>query len=150
MTGPIREWRYDVELSDAGWVWLPGPEESVAAWAQGVEEELAAESAVAVELGEQLRSFAGALLRRRPDLGALWVPDPVRGVLATLRTDRYKLTSPLELIETVRHLVAPPRCVDSDGDLTAVELTMTWARLQGDAFADLADHAARLLRITVG
>ena len=53
---------------------------------------------------------------------APWIPDPVHGVLATLRADRYGLTSPLEQLAALLH--------------------------EGDEFAETADQAAALLRIT--
>ncbi|RBY98017.1 hypothetical protein DQ237_03745 [Blastococcus sp. TF02-8] len=195
MTAARRNWGYTVDPPDGGWIWIPRPDESVAVWAEQVCEDLYVEGAAAVELGEQLRSFATALLQRAPDLGALWIPDPVYGVLATLRSDRYKLTSTLEeiaeaersrlepglaapevglitlpagpalrvrrverqpgwlagdlLVETVRHLVAPPGALDVDGDPTGIELLMSWTVLhEGDEFADMADQAAGLLQIT--
>lgn len=193
MTEPIREWRYDVEPSDGGWVWLSGPAEDVAGWARRSCADLSVRGAAAVALEDQLRSFATTMRQQPPDLGALWVPDPSHGVLATLRADRYKLTSSLGqvaedergrvepglvspevddvrlpagpalrirrverqagdlLVETVRHLVAPPRVVDVDGDPTAVELLMAWTLLaESDEFAEMADRTAALLRVTAG
>lgn len=197
MSGPVRDWTYVVEPSDEGWVWLPAPEDDIAAWAQAVCADLFVTGSTEVELADQLRFFARNLRERNPDSGALWVPDPAYGVLATLVTDRFKLAAPLEqlaaeyaaavepglappqvdvvelpagpavrarrieragegpageqLMESVTHLVAPPRIVDADGDPTAIELVLTWTLLQeGDEFALMADEGARLLRITTG
>ncbi|TYP83649.1 hypothetical protein [Blastococcus xanthinilyticus] len=197
MTAPIRDWRYDVELPDGGWVWLPGAGETVAGWAGEVCAALQVGGAAAVALADHLRTFATRLREQAPDLGALWLPDPTAGVLATLRIDRYKLSRSLEelagdergaaqrglappevdlvalpagpalrvrrvarerrashgdlLVESVRHLVAPPGVVDADGDPTAVELLVAWTYLaEGDEFADMADSAAGLLAVTTG
>lgn len=197
MTGPIRNWTYVVEPPDDGWIWLPAPEDDIAAWAQAACAGLFVTGPAEVELADQLRSFARRLRERNPDTGALWIPDPAYGVLATLVTDRIAVSaSPEELaaeyraaadpglaspqvavvelpagpavrvrrlesvanglgaeqlIETVSYLVLPPGIVDAAEAPTAIELVLTWTLLQeGDEFAELADEAAGLLRITPG
>ncbi|MDK3257884.1 hypothetical protein [Blastococcus capsensis] len=197
MTGPIRNWAYDVEPPDDGWIWAPGPEDDIAAWAQATCAGLFVTGPAEVELADQLRSVARRLRERDLDTGALWIPDPVYGVLATLVTDRIRASGTPEelaaeyrtaadpglappqvavvelpagpavrvrrletvanglgaeqLIETVTHLVLPPGIVDADDVPTAIELVVTWTLLQeGDEFAEMADEAAGLLRITAG
>ena len=113
MTAPVRDWRYDVELPDDGWIWLPGPRETVADWAGELCAGLQVGGAAAVALREQLRTFATRMRERLPDLGALWVPDPASGVLATLRADRYKRSRSLEQLAReergiVERGLAPP------------------------------------------
>ncbi|MCF6506822.1 hypothetical protein E9549_05290 [Blastococcus sp. MG754426] len=108
MTG----WEYSVEPSDVGWVWLPRSG-AVAGWAREVCADLGAHGQGAARLGAQLRSLGAALRQGPPDLAALWVPDPVHGVLASLRADRYRLTTGLaELAEQERAAagrgLAPP------------------------------------------
>ncbi|MGY2004008.1 hypothetical protein [Blastococcus sp. SYSU DS1024] len=196
MTAAVRTWTYRVEPSDAGWMWLPRSG-TVAALAQAVCDDLGADGAAAVALGEQVRSLATALREGAPDLAALWIPDPRYGVLATLRADRYRLTTGLPelaeqeratagrglarpevdvvalpagralrvrrverqsggpgdglLVESVRHLVAPPGVVDVSGEPSAVELVMAWTLLhEGEEFADMADRTAARLRVTTG
>jgi hypothetical protein len=189
-------WGYSLEPSDEGWVWLP-PTGDVAAWAQEVCADLHVHGAGAARLGGQLRSLGAALREGAPDLAALWVPDPAHGVLATLRADRYQLTTGLPalaeqeratvgrglappavdlvalpagpalrvrrverqsggpgdglLVETLRHLVAPPGAVDVQGVPTGVELVMAWTLLhEGEEFADMADRTAGRFRLTAG
>ena len=197
MTGPVRNWVYDVEPPDDGWIWLPAPGDGIAAWAQETCAGLFVTGPEEVDLADQLRSAARRLRERDPDTGAVWIPDPGYGVLATLVTDRIRVSGTPEelaaehraaadpglappqvavvdlpagpavrvrrletvanglgaeqLIETVTHLVLPPGIVDADDVPTAVELVLTWKLLQeGDEFAEMADEAAGLLRITPG
>ena len=197
MTGPVRNWTYDVEPPDDGWIWLPAPEDDIAAWGQATCAGLYVTGPAELELADQLRSFALQLQKRTPDTGALWIPDPAYGVLATLITDRSRISGTPEelaaeyraaadpglapphvslvdlpagpavrvrrletaanglgaeqLIETVTHLVLPPGVVDVDDVPTAIELVLTWTLLQeGDEFAEMADEAAALLRVTPG
>ncbi|MGY2075157.1 hypothetical protein [Blastococcus sp. SYSU DS0828] len=196
MTGAVQDWTYRVEPSGAGWVWLPRSG-AVAAWTQAVCDGLGVHGAAAGTLGEQVLSLATALREGTPDLAALWIPDPRYGVLATLRADRYRLTTGLAelaeqeratvgrglappevdlvalpagpalrvrrverqaggpgdglLVESVRHLVAPPAVVDVAAVPSAVELVMAWTLLhEGAEFADMADRTAARLRVTSG
>ncbi|MDP5183497.1 hypothetical protein QOZ88_12700 [Blastococcus sp. BMG 814] len=196
MTGIVQHWGYSVAPSDEGWVWLPGTGD-VAAWAQEICADLYVHGPEAAWLGAQLRSLGDALREGAPDLAALWVPDPAHGVLATLRADRYRLTTGLPelaaqeratagrglappavdlvalpagpalrvrrverqadgpgeglLVESVRHLVAPPGAVDADGVPTGVELVMAWTLLhEGEEFADMADRTAERFCVTAG
>ncbi|MCF6743707.1 hypothetical protein E9529_05340 [Blastococcus sp. KM273128] len=91
---PVTGWGYSVEPSDGGWVWLPRSG-SVAGWAREVCADLGARGRDAARLRAQLRLLGAALREGPPDLAALWVPDPAHGVLATLRADRYRLTTGL-------------------------------------------------------
>ena len=47
-------------------------------------------------LAERLRGFAVAYRQRGGDLGAVWVPDPAYGVLASLVADRYQADRTLD------------------------------------------------------
>ncbi|CCG04502.1 hypothetical protein [Blastococcus saxobsidens] len=108
MTGPIRDWAYDVEPPDDGWIWVPDPEEDLAAWAQAACADLFVTGPAEVELADQLRSVARRLRERAPDTGALWIPDPVYGVLATLVTDRVRVAgTPEELVAEYRFAADP-------------------------------------------
>lgn len=91
MTAAGEHWSYVVEPPDDGWVWLPGADEDIAAWAQAVCDDLGALGATGVRLGEQLRSFALPFRQREHDLGGLWIPDSAYGVLASLTADRVRV-----------------------------------------------------------
>ncbi|MGY1723573.1 hypothetical protein [Blastococcus sp. SYSU DS0533] len=88
------QWGYRVEPCDEGWVWLPRSG-AVAGWAREVCDVLGVRGPGGGRLGAQLRSLGVALREGAPDLAALWVPEPAHGVLATLRADRYRLTTGL-------------------------------------------------------
>lgn len=108
MSGPVRTWEYVVEPPDDGWVWLPQQDEQLAAWAQEVCDDLFATGALAVRLGEQLRAFAVPFREREHDVGAVWVPDVVHGVLASLTADRIVLEAPLERLADAHRSPSEP------------------------------------------
>jgi hypothetical protein len=98
VTGAVRNWTYVVEPPDDGWIWLPEPDEDLAGWAQAVCADLYTEGSVEVALGEDLRTFARTFRDGDHDLGAVWVPDPTRGVLASLVAGRVVVDRPLEQV----------------------------------------------------
>lgn len=121
VTAPIRDWSYLVEPPDDGWIWLPDPADDLAAWAQATCADLFVTGPAEVELADHLRSVARRLRERTPDTGALWIPDPVYGVLTTLVTDR--ITAP----GTPEDLAADYRSAADPGlappQVTVVELS---------------------------
>lgn len=83
------DWRVDIEMPDDGWIDVPGPEESVAGWADEVCADLYVTGPTAVALAEQLRTFGADSRTRASDVMLLWVPQPSAGVLATLTLDAF-------------------------------------------------------------
>ena len=96
MSAPTSSWVYLIEPPDDGWIWLPQPDEDIAGWAQEVCTALYGTGRDEPVLAERLRGFAVAYRQRGGDLGAIWVPDPAYGVLASLVTDRYQLDCTLD------------------------------------------------------
>lgn len=83
----VRDWMYNIDFPDDGWVWAPEPDEDIAAWAQEVSADLFAEGEDEVRLSAQLRAYATAYRDKECDAGALWIPHLDHGVLATLTTE---------------------------------------------------------------
>ena len=84
-------WSYVVTPPDDGWIRLPPPDADLDGWAAQVSGALAADGPARDRLAHELRAFGLAARRRAGELTAVWVPDPVSGVVASLVTDRVRL-----------------------------------------------------------
>lgn len=110
-TSRTTDWGFEVDFPDDGWIWAPAPDEDVAAWAQEVCEDLYVEDPrQETELASQLREFARAFRAREHTAGALWLPDPQHGVLASLSVDVISEAQPplsLDTVEARERALAP-------------------------------------------
>ncbi|MGY1987328.1 hypothetical protein ACI792_14005 [Blastococcus sp. SYSU DS0669] len=127
-------------------MWLPDPAHGVLVTLRADRYRL---TSGLTELAEQERATVGRALAP-PAVGLVALPA---GPALRVRRVARQTGGPGEglLVESVRHLVAPPGAVDVHGVPTAVELVMSWTLLhEGEHVADMADRTAEHLRLTVG
>lgn len=102
MSPGTTSWTFEVDFPDDGWVWAPAPEEDVAAWAQEVCQDLhVTDSREETELASELRAYGTSFRVREHVAGALWIPDPQYGVLASLSVDVISEDDPPLSLESV-------------------------------------------------
>jgi hypothetical protein len=86
---PSSTWSAMFDPPDAGWTFVPGPDESLAAWCAHTCERLDATGGSARRLSRELEQAAVQALAEGFGLVALWVPHRDHGVLATLTLDAF-------------------------------------------------------------